>query len=128
MLRLILSGTFDRHPDLQIIVGHRGEVVLFYLERLNACQNQLSTSTWSGTSVGSGIWPGCGVPGAEVGRTWLDWQYLLGLPLDDPGFDHTVLVEPRTRVAEAGLGQVVLDARLGRRVGMGWLDPHKIDV
>ena len=34
LLRLILAGTFDRFPDLQIIVGHWGEVVLFYLERI----------------------------------------------------------------------------------------------
>ena len=33
-IRLILAGIFDRHPDLQIILGHWGEVVLFYLERL----------------------------------------------------------------------------------------------
>ncbi|MFZ0088305.1 MAG: amidohydrolase family protein [Solirubrobacteraceae bacterium] len=36
LLRLILSGTFDQHPDLQVIVGHWGEVVLFYLERIGA--------------------------------------------------------------------------------------------
>jgi uncharacterized protein len=35
-LRLILAGIFDRFPDLQIILGHWGEVVLFYTERLNA--------------------------------------------------------------------------------------------
>lgn len=34
LLRLILSGVFDRFPSLQVIVGHWGEVVLFYLERL----------------------------------------------------------------------------------------------
>ena len=33
-LRLILSGLFDRLPDLQIVLGHWGEVVLFYLERI----------------------------------------------------------------------------------------------
>lgn len=33
-LRLLLSGTFDRLPDLQVILGHWGEVVLFYAERL----------------------------------------------------------------------------------------------
>ncbi|MFC6645897.1 amidohydrolase family protein [Granulicella cerasi] len=33
-LRLILSGVFDEQPNLQIILGHWGEVVLFYLERL----------------------------------------------------------------------------------------------
>jgi uncharacterized protein len=41
LLRLILSGTFDRHPSLQVIVGHWGEVVLFYLERIAAMQMAL---------------------------------------------------------------------------------------
>jgi predicted TIM-barrel fold metal-dependent hydrolase len=35
-VRLMLSGVFDEYPDLQIILGHWGEVVLFYLERLKA--------------------------------------------------------------------------------------------
>lgn len=35
-LRLILAGVFDRFPELQIILGHWGEVVLFYTERLSA--------------------------------------------------------------------------------------------
>lgn len=35
LLRLILSGVFDRFPELQVIVGHWGEVVLFYLERID---------------------------------------------------------------------------------------------
>jgi len=34
-IRLILSGVFDRHPDLQIILGHWGEIIPFYLERIN---------------------------------------------------------------------------------------------
>jgi transposase len=58
-------------------------------------------------------------PAAEAVRTRIDWQYLLGLPLDDPGFDHTVLAEFRTRVADAGLEQVVLDALLARLAGSG---------
>ncbi len=36
LLRMILGGVFDRHPDLQVIVGHWGEVVLFFLERFAA--------------------------------------------------------------------------------------------
>ena len=32
-LRLALAGVFDRFPDLQILLGHWGEVVLFYLDR-----------------------------------------------------------------------------------------------
>lgn len=35
LLRLILAGTFDRHPNLQVVLGHWGEVVLFYLERID---------------------------------------------------------------------------------------------
>lgn len=51
---------------------------------------------------------------AEAVRTRIDWQYLLGLPLDDPGVDHSVLAEFRARLVEAGLEQVVLDALLAR--------------
>ena len=56
---------------------------------------------------------------AEAVRTRIDWQYLLGLPLDDPGFDHTVLPEFRNKVADAGLGQVALDALLTRLAAGG---------
>jgi len=34
-LRLVLAGVFDRFPNLQVILGHWGEVILFYTERLN---------------------------------------------------------------------------------------------
>jgi uncharacterized protein len=35
-LRLILSGTFDRHPELQIVLGHWGEMLLFWPDRANS--------------------------------------------------------------------------------------------
>ena len=35
-LRLILRGTFDRHPDLQVVLGHWGEVLLFWLDRADS--------------------------------------------------------------------------------------------
>lgn len=35
-VRLMLAGVFDTYPDLQIILGHWGEVILFFLERLNS--------------------------------------------------------------------------------------------
>ncbi len=56
---------------------------------------------------------------AEAVRTRIDWQYLLGLPLEDPGFDHTVLAEFRGRVAEGGLEQVALNALLARLAADG---------
>lgn len=34
-MRLVLAGVFDRYPGLQVILGHWGEVVPFYLERIN---------------------------------------------------------------------------------------------
>jgi len=33
-VRLVLAKVFDRFPNLQIILGHWGEVILFYAERL----------------------------------------------------------------------------------------------
>ncbi len=35
LLRLILSGALDRNPNLQIISGHWGEMLPFYLQRLD---------------------------------------------------------------------------------------------
>ncbi len=52
-------------------------------------------------------------------RARLDWKYLLGLPLEDPGFDHTVLAEFRGKVAEAGLEQVALDGLLAKLAAGG---------
>jgi predicted TIM-barrel fold metal-dependent hydrolase len=38
LLRLIFSGVLDRHPNLQVIVGHWGELVLFYLDHIASMQ------------------------------------------------------------------------------------------
>jgi len=35
-IRLILSGVFEALPDLRLILGHWGEMVLFYLDRIDA--------------------------------------------------------------------------------------------
>jgi transposase len=56
---------------------------------------------------------------AEAVRTRLDWKYLLGLPLGDPGFDHTVLCEFREKVAGGGLERAPLDALLERLASAG---------
>jgi len=57
---------------------------------------------------------------AEAVRTRLDWKYLLGLPLEDPGFDHSVLPEFRAKVADAELEQVPLDALPSASPRTGW--------
>jgi transposase len=56
---------------------------------------------------------------AEAVRARLDWKYLLGLPLQDAGFDHTVLSEFRDKVAGGGLEQAALDALLERLASSG---------
>lgn len=35
LLRMILGGVFDRHPKLQVVVGHMGEAIPFMLQRMN---------------------------------------------------------------------------------------------
>ena len=45
---------------------------------------------------------------AEAVRARIDWKYLLGLELDDPGFDHSVLCEFRARLLEGGAGERLL--------------------
>ncbi|WP_156753018.1 amidohydrolase family protein, partial [Mycobacterium sp. 1245801.1] len=35
-LRMILGGVFDRHPSLQMIIGHMGEATSFMLPRFDA--------------------------------------------------------------------------------------------
>ncbi|AEW98230.1 amidohydrolase family protein [Streptantibioticus cattleyicolor] len=35
-LRLILRGTFDRHPELRVVLGHWGELLPFWLDRADS--------------------------------------------------------------------------------------------
>jgi hypothetical protein len=53
----------------------------------------------------------------EAVRDKLSWAYPLGLGLEDPGFDHTVLCESRARVAAHHLQEKVLDLLLAEP---GW--------
>ena len=34
-LHLVLSGIFDRYPNLNMIIGHWGEFIPFFLERMD---------------------------------------------------------------------------------------------
>lgn len=81
------------------------------------------------------LFPVCGQPAASPGRlAWvtimqfgeglsdrqaadavrgrLDWKYVLGLELTDPGFDYSVLSEFRGRLLAGQKAQVLLDALL----------------
>jgi transposase len=45
---------------------------------------------------------------AEAVRARIDWKYLLGLELTDPGFDHSVLCEFRSRLLGGGAEERLL--------------------
>ncbi len=45
-------------------------------------------------------------------RSRIDWKYLLGLELTDPGFDFSVLCEFRARLVTGGAEQQLLDTLL----------------
>jgi transposase len=51
---------------------------------------------------------------AEAVRARIDWKYVLGLELDDAGFDYSVLSEFRERLVEGQKEQMLLDELLMR--------------
>ncbi|MBV9174515.1 MAG: IS1182 family transposase [Chloroflexi bacterium] len=61
---------------------------------------------------------------ADAVRGRIDWKYLLGLDLTDPGFDHTVLSEFRSRLVAGHAEVVLLDALLARSRELGLFRPR----
>ena len=51
---------------------------------------------------------------ADAVRSRIDWKYLLGLELDDPGFDHSVLSRFRDRLVAGGAETLLLDTLVDR--------------
>jgi len=49
---------------------------------------------------------------ADVVRSRIDWKYLLGLELTDPGFDYSVLCEFRARLISGDATDLLLDRML----------------
>jgi transposase len=58
---------------------------------------------------------------AEAVRARIDWKYLLGLELTDPGFDFSVLCEFRDRLLAGSAEALLLDTLLERCRTMGLL-------
>ena len=54
-------------------------------------------------------------------RSRIDWKYVLGLELTDPGFDFSVLCEFRARLVSGGAEQQLLDTLLQQFKERGWL-------
>ena len=58
---------------------------------------------------------------AEAVRACIDWKYLLGLELSDPGFDFSVLSEFRDRLLVGSAEVLLLDKLLERCRALGFL-------
>jgi transposase len=60
-------------------------------------------------------------PAADAVRARIDWKYLLGLELTDPGFDASVLSEFRARLLAGGAEGLLLEKLLARCKTLGLL-------
>lgn len=58
---------------------------------------------------------------AEAVRARIDWKYLLGLELTDPGFDFSILSDFRARLIERDAEQRIFDHLLERLNEHGWI-------
>lgn len=62
---------------------------------------------------------------AEAVRSRIDWKYMLGLALNDPSFDYSILSEFRLRLVEGGKERVLLEKLLERCDELGLLKGKK---
>jgi transposase len=58
---------------------------------------------------------------ADAVRGRIDWKYVLGLPLEDPGFNYSVLSEFRGRLLVHESDYLLLELLLDRAKAQGWL-------
>ncbi len=58
---------------------------------------------------------------AEAVRGRIDWKYMLSLPLEDDGFDFSILSEFRTRLLEGGKEELLLERILEELASRGLL-------
>lgn len=70
LLRLIFSGVFDRFPRLQVILGHWGEVMLFYLDRIDRMTGIANLARPVSEYVRSNVFV---TPGGVFSQRYLRW-------------------------------------------------------
>ena len=70
LLRLILGGVLDRFPGLQLILGHWGEVMLFYLDRIDRMTGIADLARPISDYVRSNVFV---TPGGVFSQRYLRW-------------------------------------------------------
>ncbi|MGY4979368.1 amidohydrolase family protein [Streptomyces sp. 900105755] len=128
-LRMAIGGVFDRHPGMQVVLGHWGELVLFYLDRAQPVLEQAGLHLQRPLSevvrenvwvTGSGIlseryyrWA-CEVVGADRIMTATDYPYI-----DNSGGAARTFVEglPATEADRTAAASGNWERLTGRRAG-----------
>jgi predicted TIM-barrel fold metal-dependent hydrolase len=70
LLRLILAGVFDRFPRLQLILGHWGEMIPFYLDRIDRLTPIAGLQRTVSEYVQSNVYL---TPGGVFSQRYLQW-------------------------------------------------------
>ncbi len=95
-LRLVLAGVFDRFPDLQLILGHWGEVVLFFLDRIDMLSAEAAQATRLQRPISDYFRTNISVtPSGIFNQRYLDWaREVLGIKRILFSTDYPYLVAP----------------------------------
>ncbi|AGB23794.1 putative TIM-barrel fold metal-dependent hydrolase [Mycobacterium sp. JS623] len=95
LLRLILGGVLDRFPGLQLILGHWGEVMLFYLDRIDRMSGIASLDRPVSEYVRDNVFV---TPGGVFSQRYLQWT------LDVVGADRILFASdyPYVMVPDGG--------------------------
>lgn len=88
----------------------RGTAAMWVRDRLSEVFRDEDFADW---------FPRDGRRGLSPARCRIDWKYALGLELDDPGFDHSVLSEFRDRIAEGDRADRLLGLFVERLIEAG---------
>lgn len=108
LLRLILGGVFDRFPGLQVIVGHWGEVVLFYLERIDRLASVARLARPVSEYLRTNVFV---TPSGMFSQRYLQWALdVVGIDRIMFSTDYPYIPVPnggaRSFLDESGLGEV----------------------
>jgi predicted TIM-barrel fold metal-dependent hydrolase len=95
LLRLILGGVLDRFPGLQLILGHWGEVMMFYLDRIDRMAGIADLARPVSDYVRTNVFV---TPGGVFSQRYLQWS------LDVVGVDRILFASdyPYVMVPDGG--------------------------
>ena len=105
LLRLIVGGVLDQFPGLQLILGHWGEVMLFYLDRIDRMSGIADLERPVSDYVRSNVFV---TPGGVFSQRYLQWS------LDVVGADRILFASdyPYVMVPDNGSRRFLEEADL----------------